>query len=91
MKKYNEAMRKGDYELAKKWKDFAQKAIQKGLKDAGVNTDNIDPISNYMNGLDSALGEYVRTRNMKSFKKALQDQLYEALINKAVANTISNF
>ncbi|MGI5085492.1 phage tail tape measure protein [Treponema putidum] len=89
MKKYNEAMRKGDYELAKKWKDFAQKAIQKGLKDAGVNVDNIDPISNYMNGLDSALGEYVRTRNMKSFKKALQDQLYEALINKAVANTIS--
>lgn len=89
MEKYNEAMRKGDYELAKKWKDFAQKAIEKGLKDAGVNVDNVDSISNYMNGLDNALGEYVKTRDMKSFKKALQDQLYEALVNKAVASTIS--
>lgn len=89
MEKYNDAMRQGDYELAKKWKDFAQRAIEKGLKDAGVTSKNVDPISGYIGNLDSALAGYVKTRNMKDFKKALQDQLYEALVNKAVKNTIS--
>ena len=89
MEKYNDAMRAGDYELAKKWKDFAQKAIDKGLKDAGITRGNVDPLSNYIGNLDSALAGYVKTRNMKDFKKALQDQLYEALVNKAVKNAIS--
>ena len=89
MEKYNDAMRQGDYELAKKWKDFAQRAIEKGLKDAGITSKNVDPISGYIGNLDSALAGYVKTRNMKDFKKALQDQLYEALVNKAVKNTIS--
>ena len=89
MEKYNDAMRQGDYELAKKWKDFAQRAIEKGLKDAGVTSKNVDPLSGYIGNLDSALAGYVKTRNMKDFKKALQDQLYEALVNKAVKNTIS--
>ena len=89
MEKYNDAMRQGDYELAKKWKDFAQQAIEKGLKDAGVTSKNIDPLSNYIGSLDTALAAYVKTRNMKDFKKALQEQLYEALVNKAVKNTIS--
>ena len=89
MEKYNDAMRAGDYELAKKWKDFAQKAIDKGLKDAGITRENVDPLSNYIGNLDSALAGYVKTRNMKDFKKALRDQLYEALVNKAVKNAIS--
>ena len=89
MEKYNDAMRAGDYELAKKWKDFAQKAIDKGLKDAGITRENADPLSNYIGNLDSALAGYVKTRNMKDFKKALRDQLYEALVNKAVKNAIS--
>ncbi|UTC44866.1 phage tail tape measure protein [Treponema sp. OMZ 857] len=89
MEKYNAAMRAGDYEMAKKWRDFAQRAIEKGLKDAGVSSTNIDPLSNYIGNLDSALAGYVKTRNMKDLKKALQEQLYEALVNKAVKNTIS--
>ena len=89
MEKYNAAMRAGDYEMAKKWRDFAQRAIEKGLKDAGVSNTNIDPLSNYIGNLDSALAGYVKTRNMKDLKKALQEQLYEALVNKAVKNTIS--
>ena len=89
MEKYNNAMRAGDYAMAKKWKDFAQRAIEKGLKDAGVTSTNIDPLSNYIGNLDSALAGYVKTRDMKDFKKALQEQLYEALVNKAVKNTIS--
>ena len=89
MEKYNDAMRAGDYELAKKWKDFAQKAIDKGLKDAGITRENVDPLSNYIGNLDSALAGYVKTRSMKDFKKALRDQLYEALVNKAVKNAIS--
>ena len=89
MKKYNDAMRAGDYEMAKKWKDFAQRAIEKGLRDAGIASKNVDPLSNYIGSLDSALAGYVKTRDMKDFKKALREQLYEALVNKAVKNTIS--
>ena len=89
MKKYNDAMRAGDYEMAKKWKDFAQRAIEKGLRDAGIASKNVDPLSNYIGSLDSALAGYVKTRDMKDFKRALREQLYEALVNKAVKNTIS--
>ena len=89
MKKYNDAMRAGDCEMAKKWKDFAQRAIEKGLRDAGIASKNVDPLSNYIGSLDSALAGYVKTRDMKDFKKALREQLYEALVNKAVKNTIS--
>ena len=89
MEKYNEAMRKKDYEAAKKWKDFAQQAINKGLKEAGIDSGNVDAISNYVGNLDSALAQYVKTRDMKSFKDAIKEQLYEALVNKAVMNTMS--
>ena len=89
MEKYNEAMRRKDYEAAKKWKDFAQRAINKGLKDAGIDSNNADSISNYLGSLDSVLAQYVKTRDMKSFKEALKEQLYNALVNKAVMNTMS--
>lgn len=89
LEKYNDAMQKGDYELAKKWKDFAQKAIEKGLKDAHISEGNIDPISDYMGNLDNALAQYVKTRDMKAFKEALKQQLYEALVNKTVTSIIS--
>lgn len=89
LEKYNDAMQKGDYELAKKWKDFAQKAIKKGLKDARISENNIDPISDYMGSLDNALAQYVKTRDMKAFKEALKQQLYEALVNKTVTSIIS--
>lgn len=89
MEKYNEAMRRKDYEAAKKWRDFAQRAINKGLKDAGIDSNNVDGVSNYLNSLDSVLAQYVKTRDMKAFKDALKEQLYNALVNKAVANTIS--
>lgn len=89
LEKYNDAIQKGDYELAKKWKDFAQKAIEKGLKDAHISEGNIDPISDYMGNLDNALAQYVKTRDMKAFKEALKQQLYEALVNKTVTSIIS--
>ncbi|MEL3905574.1 MAG: phage tail tape measure protein [Treponema sp.] len=89
MEKYNEAMRNKDYAAAKQWKDFAQKAIDKGLQDAGINAGNSDPVSAYIGNLDGALGEYVKTRDMKQFKRSLKEQLYEGLVNKAVTNAIS--
>lgn len=89
LEKYNDAINKGEYELAKKYQGLVKNAIEKGLKDAGVSSVNIDPISNYLGNLDNALAEYVKTRDMNKFKDALKNQLYEALVNKAVSTVIS--
>lgn len=89
LEQYQAAMDKGDYQAAMGWRNFATKAIKKGLADAGLAGKDIDPITNYLGSLDGALAEYVKHRDMKSFKKALETQLYNALANKAVTNVMS--
>ncbi|PIE98632.1 MAG: phage tail tape measure protein [Treponema sp.] len=65
-------------------------AMEKGAKDAGIELENTDLFSNYLENLDSSFADYIKTKDMVAFKNSLKDKLRSAIINKTVSNIITN-
>ncbi len=82
------ARAKGDKKTVERLQQAIQKALEEQAKKEGINLDKIDGISNYVQGLDNALASYIKTGDMKAFKKAMKNALYEAVVQKAVFNSM---
>ena len=83
-----EARKKGDEAEATRLEKIIKDTVYAAAKNKGINIEDIDGIKNYVQGFDTALASYIKTGDMKQFKKAMKDALYEAVVQKAVFNSM---
>lgn len=78
-KKIQEARKKGDTQLEKKLQNLYKKSIEKNLKDAGINTEELNGFHNYLQGLENVFVDAVRNKDFSSLRDAMKEKIREAM------------
>ncbi len=78
-KKIQEAHKKGDTQLEKKLQNLYKKSIEKNLKDAGINTEELNGFHNYLQGLENVFVDAVRNKDFSSLRDAMKEKIREAM------------
>ena len=87
LEKYHKAREEGNLKEAERLEKIINDTIKKDAEKKGINLEALDGISNYVQGLDASLANYIKTRDFGAFKRALRKALYDAIVQKAVFNS----
>ena len=77
--KIQEAHKKGDTQLENKLKNLYKKSIEKNLKDAGINTEELNGFHNYLQGLENVFVDAVRNKDFARLRDAMKEKIREAM------------
>lgn len=78
-KKIQEAHKKGDTQLENKLKNLYKKSIEKNLKAAGINTEELNGFHNYLQGLENVFVDAVRNKDFARLRDAMKEKIREAM------------
>ena len=77
--KIQEAHKKGDTQLENKLKNLYKKSIEKNLKAAGINTEELNGFHNYLQGLENVFVDAVRNKDFARLRDAMKEKIREAM------------
>lgn len=87
MEKYHKAREEGRLEEADKLEKVIKDTMKEEAKKQGIDLESLDGIANYVQGLETSLANYIKTRDFGAFKRELRKALYDAIVQKAVFNS----
>lgn len=87
MEKYHKAREEGRLAEADKLEKVIKDTMKEEAKKQGIDLESLDGIANYVQGLETSLANYIKTRDFGAFKRELRKALYDAIVQKAVFNS----
>ena len=87
LEKYHKAREEGRLEEANKLEKIIKDTMKEEAKKQGIDLESLDGIANYVQGLETSLANYIKTRDFGAFKRELRKALYDAIVQKAVFNS----
>ena len=87
LEKFHKAREEGNLAEADKLEKVIKDTMKAEAKKQGIDLDALDGIANYVQGLETSLANYIKTRDFGAFKKELRKALYDAIVQKAVFNS----
>ena len=87
LEKYHKAREEGRLEEADKLEKVIKDTMKEEAKKQGIDLESLDGIANYVQGLETSLANYIKTRDFGAFKRELRKALYDAIVQKAVFNS----
>ena len=87
MEKYHKAREEGRLEEADKLEKVIKDTMKEEAKKQGIDLESLDGIANYVQGLETSLANYIKTRDFGAFKREVRKALYDAIVQKAVFNS----
>ena len=87
LERFHKAREEGDLKEAGRLEKIIKETVKKEAKKRGVDLEALDGIANYVQGLETSLANYIKTRDFGAFKRELRKALYDALVQKAVFNS----
>ena len=87
LEKFHKAREEGNLKEAARLEKIINDTIKAEAEKKKINLDALDGITNYIQGLETSLANYIKTRDFGSFKRELRKALYDAIVQKAVFNS----